>query len=73
MVLVGLWSRLTGLQFFDTPALFAIGALFDTFAISALVHLLLAFPAGRARGPRLRGGSSSSARSPARCSCRCCW
>src|SRR4051794_5602247 len=43
MLLVGVLMAITGLQFFDTPALFAIGALFDTVTLSALVHLLLAF------------------------------
>jgi signal transduction histidine kinase len=47
MVLVGLLVAVTGLQFFDSTLWFVIGALFDTFAVSALVHLLNAFPSGR--------------------------
>src|SRR5690348_16697272 len=54
MATVGALVALTGLQFLDTPALFAIGALFDTVVISALVHLLLAFPAGRLEGRAAR-------------------
>src|SRR5690349_5708907 len=47
MVMTGTFVALTGLQFFDAPLPFAIGALFDTVSISALVHLLIAFPSGR--------------------------
>ena len=54
MVAVGTTVALTGLQFLDTPALFAIGAMFDTLVISVLVHLLLAFPAGRVEGRAAR-------------------
>src|SRR4051812_48476969 len=50
MVLVGVLMALTGLQFFDAPWLFAIGELTDTFAASALIHLLLAFPSGEVEG-----------------------
>src|SRR3954463_14078132 len=50
MVLVGVLMALTGLQFSNTPALFAIGALTDTVAASALIHLLLAFPSGEVQG-----------------------
>src|SRR3954451_10508530 len=50
MAVVGGLMACTGLQFFDTPALYAIGALFDTVVISALLHLLLAFPTGRLEG-----------------------
>ncbi|MDA0181459.1 histidine kinase [Solirubrobacter phytolaccae] len=50
MVMTGTLVAVTGLQFFDEPVLFAIGALFDTASISALVHLLIAFPSGRVEG-----------------------
>src|SRR4051794_30019296 len=50
MVRVGALVAVTGLQFFDTPALFAVGALFDALAGSALIHLLLAFPSGEIEG-----------------------
>ncbi len=57
MVMTGTFVALTGPQFFDAPLPFAIGALFDTVSVSALVHLLIAFPSGRVEGtwPRPRG------------------
>src|SRR5689334_13277142 len=55
MVLVGVLMALTGLQFLDAPALYAIGALCDTVAASALIHLLIAFPTGRVEGRLARG------------------
>ena len=47
MVVVGLGFALSGLQLFDVPALWAIGAMADTLSASLLIHLLLAFPSGR--------------------------
>src|SRR5829696_3678189 len=54
MILVGVLVGLSGLQFFSVPALFAIGVLVDTLVISALIHLLLAFPSGRVEGQLAR-------------------
>ena len=50
MVLVGVLVALTGLQFFDTPALLGSASRCDTLCGSALIHLLLAFPSGRVEG-----------------------
>ncbi|HEX6021469.1 MAG TPA: histidine kinase, partial [Solirubrobacter sp.] len=50
MVLVGVLVGLTAFQFFNNEALFAIGVLVDTLCISALIHLLIAFPTGRVEG-----------------------
>jgi signal transduction histidine kinase len=50
MVLVGTLIAITGLQFFDEPLPFAIGAIFDTVTIAVLIHLLLAFPSGNVHG-----------------------
>ena len=50
MVLVGVLVALTGLQFFDTPALLGLGLAVDTLSGPALIHLLLAFPSGRVEG-----------------------
>lgn len=63
MVMTGTFVALTGLQFFDAPLPFAIGALFDTVSISALVHLLIAFPSGRVEGtwPRRAVGAAYAA------------
>src|SRR5215218_7951812 len=44
MILVGVLVGFSGLQFFDVEALFALGILMDTLCVSALIHLLLAFP-----------------------------
>src|SRR3954451_9609277 len=46
MTIVGLAVAISGLQLFDEPALWAIGAAGDTVIVSVLVHLLLAFPSG---------------------------
>ncbi|HET6549066.1 MAG TPA: histidine kinase dimerization/phosphoacceptor domain-containing protein, partial [Solirubrobacter sp.] len=54
MVRVGVLVGLTALQFFDPPALFAIGVLVDTLSLSALIHLLLAFPRGAVEGKLAR-------------------
>jgi signal transduction histidine kinase len=50
MVLVGVTVAFNGLQLFDSPALLAIGLLFDTVSVAVLIHLLLAFPSGRLEG-----------------------
>ena len=50
MTIIGLAVALTGLQLFDVPVLWAIGAMGDTLIVSLLVHLLLAFPSGRIEG-----------------------
>src|SRR3954447_19093113 len=50
MMIVGLGVAVTGLQLFDAPWLWAIGAMCDTLIVSLLVHLLLAFPSGRLEG-----------------------
>ena len=73
MTLVGVGSsRSPGLQLFDVPALWVIGALVDTLIVSVLVHLLLAFPSGRRRGPRRADRRRRSPTPPARWSRRCC-
>ena len=50
MTVVGLGVAVSGLQLFNVPALWAIGAAADTVIVSLLVHLLLAFPSGRLDG-----------------------
>jgi signal transduction histidine kinase len=50
MVLVGIGVGVTAFQFFDTPALLALGIAMDTLSASILIHLLLAFPTGRVEG-----------------------
>jgi signal transduction histidine kinase len=50
MILVGVLVGFTGMQFFEVEALFALGVLMDTLCVSALIHLLLAFPSGRVEG-----------------------
>ena len=52
MTLVGTGVALSGLQLFDSDLLWALGAMTDAVAVSLLLHLLLAFPSGRLRGPR---------------------
>jgi signal transduction histidine kinase len=47
MTVVGFGVALAGLQLFDVPALWAIGASADSVIVALLVHLLLAFPSGR--------------------------
>ena len=50
MTIIGLAVAVTGLQLFNVPLLWAIGAMGDTLIVSLLVHLLLAFPSGRIEG-----------------------
>src|SRR4051812_7106117 len=62
MTIVGLGVAVTGLQLFDAPWLWAIGAMGDTLIVSLLVHLLLAFPSGASKV----AGRGSRPRSPMR-------
>jgi signal transduction histidine kinase len=50
MACVGFSWFLTELVSSDIPALFAIGSLAESLSFSFLVHLLIVFPSGRARG-----------------------
>ncbi len=68
MTVVGVGVALTGLQLFDVPALWAIGAMADTVIVSLLVHLLLAFPSGRLEGRGARIVVALGVRRRARCS-----
>jgi signal transduction histidine kinase len=54
MAIIGCGFAISGLQLLDVPALWALGALFDTTIISVLFHLLLAFPSGRLEGGAAR-------------------
>jgi len=65
MACVGALTAFTGMQFFDTPALYAIGMLFDTVVISGLIHLLLAFPTGRVEGTAARRIVAAASPAPA--------
>src|SRR3954469_4269314 len=47
MTVVGLAVAIAGLQLFDAPWAWVLGAMADTVIVSLLVHLLLAFPSGR--------------------------
>ena len=51
MTIIGLAVAVTGLQLFNVPLLWAIGAMGDTLIVSLLVHLLLAIPSGRIERP----------------------
>jgi signal transduction histidine kinase len=50
MLLAGVGVGITAFQFFDTPALVALGVAMDTLSASILIHVLLAFPSGRVEG-----------------------